>query len=72
MSVKSNAAKKALELIDENQVIGLGSGTTAAEFHKLLGEKVMQGFKVDACVPTSFEARINAIDSGLSKLLADP
>lgn len=72
MQAKINAAKKALGLIAENRIIGLGSGTTAAEFTKLLGEKSSSGFKIDACVPTSFEARMFAIKYGLSRYLCDP
>lgn len=72
MNKKENAAKKALEYIEENTVIGLGSGTTALEFIKMLGVKVEKGFKIDACIPTSFDSRINAIKYGLSHYLADP
>lgn len=72
MNAKINAAKKAFELIEENKIIGLGSGTTSAEFVKLLGDKVKSGFKIDACVPTSFDARILAIKYGLSRYLSDP
>lgn len=72
MNKKANAAGKALEYVKENKVIGLGSGTTAAEFIKLLGEKAKVGFEIDACVPTSFDSRIHAIKYGLSRYLCDP
>lgn len=72
MDKKQQAAKKALECVEENKIIGLGSGTTAAEFIKLLGEKAKVGFEIDACVPTSFDSRINAIRFGLSRYLCDP
>lgn len=72
MDKKQQAAKKALECVKENKVIGLGSGTTAAEFIKLLGEKAKAGFEIGACVPTSFDARLNAIKYDLSSYLRDP
>ncbi|MFA5077180.1 MAG: ribose 5-phosphate isomerase A [Candidatus Micrarchaeia archaeon] len=72
MLQKINAAKKALEMMEENKIIGLGSGTTAAEFVRMLGEKKKAGFKIDACIPTSFEARMFAIKYGLSRYLCDP
>ena len=72
MNKKINAAKKALEYVEEGKVIGLGSGTTAAEFVRLLAEKEHLGFKIDACVPTSLDARVCAIKHGLSRYLVDP
>ncbi len=49
---KELAAQKSLEFIEEGMVVGLGSGTTATHFIKLLGEKVKRGFKVRG-IPTS-------------------
>lgn len=72
MNAKTNAAKKSLEYVEEGSVIGLGSGTTAAEFIRMLGEKSKAGFRIDACVPTSFDSRIHAIKNGLSRYLSDP
>ncbi len=69
---KALAAAKALESIEEGKTIGLGSGTTAAEFIQLLGAKVDAGFRIDSCVPTSFDSRIHAIKCGLSRYLCDP
>jgi ribose 5-phosphate isomerase A len=43
---KELAAQRSLEFIDEGMVVGLGSGTTATHFIKLLGEKVKQGLKI--------------------------
>ncbi len=71
-SKKAKAAEKALGYVKENSIIGLGSGTTAAEFIRLLGEKAQRGFEMDACVPTSFDSRIHAIKYGLSRYLCDP
>lgn len=72
MNKKANAAKKALEFLKEGMTIGLGSGTTSEEFIRLLGEKARSGFRIDACVPTSFDARVHAIKYGLSRYLCDP
>jgi len=43
---KELAAKKALEFISSGMTVGLGSGTTATHFIKLLGERVRQGLKI--------------------------
>ena len=43
---KELAAQKSLEFIEDGMVVGLGSGTTATHFIKLLGERVRQGLKV--------------------------
>lgn len=72
MNKKANAAMKALEYLSDDLVIGLGSGTTSEEFIRLLGEKARLGFKIDACVPTSFDARVHAIKYGLSRYLCEP
>lgn len=49
---KENAAKAALTYVKSNMKIGLGTGSTAAIFVDLLGEKVAQGLNIIA-VPTS-------------------
>lgn len=72
MNKKEVAARKALDYIGTNKVIGLGSGTTAAEFIRMLGAKAHSGFDIEACVPSSFDSRICAIKCGLSKFLCDP
>src|ERR1700761_1407817 len=43
---KELAAQKSLEFVEPGMVIGLGSGTTATHFIRLLGEKVKQGLNV--------------------------
>jgi ribose 5-phosphate isomerase A len=43
---KELAAHKALEYIQEGMIVGLGSGSTATHFIKLLGQRVQQGLKV--------------------------
>lgn len=43
---KVMAAQKSLEFVEEGMVVGLGSGTTATHFIRLLGERVKAGLKV--------------------------
>jgi ribose 5-phosphate isomerase A len=43
---KQLAARRALDFIEEGMVVGLGSGSTATFFIKLLGERVQRGLKV--------------------------
>ena len=43
---KELAAQRSLEFIQDGMVVGMGSGTTATHFIKLLGERVKQGMKV--------------------------
>jgi len=49
---KELAAQKALEFIENGMIVGLGSGSTATHFIKLLGERVQQGLKVRG-IPSS-------------------
>jgi len=43
---KELAAHRSLEFIQDGMVVGIGTGTTATYFIKLLGERVKQGLKV--------------------------
>ncbi len=56
---KQRAAAKALEFVTPGMRLGLGTGTTAAHFIALLGERVAQGLDV-ICVPTSERTRTQA------------
>jgi ribose 5-phosphate isomerase A len=49
---KRRAAGKAVELIESGMVVGLGTGSTAAEFIRLLGAEVAKGLNIKA-IPTS-------------------
>jgi len=40
------AAEKSLEFVKDGMVVGLGSGSTATHFIKLLGEQVRRGLKI--------------------------
>ena len=62
---KENAAKAAVGLVKDGMVLGLGSGSTAAIFIKLLGEKAKAGKMHILCVPTSEDSRALALENGL-------
>jgi ribose 5-phosphate isomerase A len=53
---KEAAARASLQFVKDGQVVGLGSGSTATHFIKLLGEKVQSGFRVRG-IPTSVRSR---------------
>ncbi|MHA1596437.1 MAG: ribose-5-phosphate isomerase RpiA [Candidatus Asgardarchaeia archaeon] len=55
---KENASKAALSLVEDGQVIGVGSGSTVRKFIELLGEYVTQnGISIHA-VPSSLYSEI--------------
>ncbi len=62
---KINAAKKALEFVKDGMVLGLGSGTTAKEFIKLLADRVKKEKLSIKSVYTSFDSKIYAMQLGL-------
>ena len=70
---KRRAAARALDLVQPGQALGLGTGSTAAHFVELLGEKVRAGFAVTG-VPTSrrTEAVARACGVPLTTLDATP
>jgi ribose 5-phosphate isomerase A len=49
---KRQAAERALTYVEDGMLLGLGTGSTAAQFVDLLGERVAGGLKVQ-CVATS-------------------
>ncbi len=53
---KKMAAMRAVEMVEPGMRIGLGTGSTAAQFVALLGARVKAGLSV-ICVPTSEETR---------------
>lgn len=58
------AAEKALEFVKPGMKLGLGTGSTAAYFVDLLGEKVAEGLDV-LCVPTSSATKAQAEALGI-------
>ncbi len=53
---KQAAARASLRFIHDGQVVGLGTGSTAAFFIQFLGEKVKAGLKIRG-IPTSIHAQ---------------
>ncbi len=49
---KELAAKKSLDFVEDGMVVGLGTGSTATRFIKLLGNGVKRGLKIRA-IPSS-------------------
>jgi ribose 5-phosphate isomerase A len=49
---KEAAARASLRFVKDGQIVGLGSGSTAAYFIRLLGEEVKSGLRI-RCIPSS-------------------
>jgi ribose 5-phosphate isomerase A len=62
--LKRQAAAKALDLVSPGMRLGLGTGSTAAHFVDLLGQRVAAGLQV-ICVPTSERTRTQANGLGI-------
>lgn len=61
---KEAAARASLRFVRDGQVLGLGTGSTAAYFIKLLGEQVQNGLRVRG-IPTSVRSRDLALSLGI-------
>src|SRR6266404_8314373 len=61
---KEAAARASLRFIREGQVLGLGTGSTAACFIRLLGEQVKDGLRIRG-IPTSVRSRDLAESLGI-------
>ncbi|SFR39632.1 ribose-5-phosphate isomerase [Robiginitalea myxolifaciens] len=70
---KQQAAKAALKYVEPGMILGLGTGSTAAELIRLLGEQVAQGFDITG-VPSSDQSAQLAQELGipLSSLQESP
>lgn len=62
---KKAAAEAAAELVTENMVVGLGTGSTAAFLVARLGERVREGLDIVA-IPTSEATRAQALAEGIT------
>ena len=67
---KLRAAERALTFVDDGMLVGLGSGSTAAKFVDLLGQRVKEGLQV-TCVPTSEGTRVQAERLGIALTTLD-
>src|SRR5579863_965658 len=61
---KEAAARASLRFVKDGQVVGLGTGSTAAYFIKLLGEQVKNGLRIRG-IPTSVRSRELAESLGI-------
>jgi ribose 5-phosphate isomerase A len=61
---KQAAARASLEFVEDGQVIGLGTGSTAAYFIQFLGERVKAGLKIRG-IPTSIQSQQLAEKCGI-------
>jgi len=61
---KEAAAQASLRYVEDGQVVGIGTGTTAVHFIRLLGERVKQGLKIRG-IPTSDRSREMAAGLGI-------
>ena len=64
LDAKRLAAARALDFVAPGMRLGLGTGSTAAEFVTLLGARVAAGLKV-ICVPTSEQTARQAVSLGI-------
>jgi ribose 5-phosphate isomerase A len=68
--LKRQAAARALEFVQDDMKLGLGTGSTAKHFVELLGMRVRDGLKVTG-VPTSEATRTDAIRCGIALTTLD-
>ncbi|WP_256546032.1 ribose-5-phosphate isomerase RpiA [Halobellus inordinatus] len=61
---KRRAAERAAELVSDGDVVGLGTGSTAAHAIRAIGRMVADGLDVRG-VPTSFDSRALAREAGI-------
>lgn len=67
---KRRAGERATELVDEGDVVGLGTGSTAAYAIEALGERVASGLTIQG-IPTSYQSRALALDAGITLTALD-
>jgi ribose 5-phosphate isomerase A len=63
---KRNAALAAVKHVKDNFIVGLGSGSTAAYAIEAIGEKIKQEKIRLLAVPTSYQAFLLAVKSGIT------
>jgi ribose 5-phosphate isomerase A len=67
---KMQAAAAALEYVEDGMIIGLGTGSTANHFIKMLGDRVREGLSIGG-VPTSEASRRLALQEGIGLIDID-
>ena len=69
-TMKREAAQRALQFVEDGMIVGLGTGSTAAHFVDLLGEKVREGLNITG-VATSLATEKQAIAAGIALATLD-
>ncbi len=70
--LKRAVAKEALKFIEDDMVVGLGTGSTTAYFIEYLGKLIMEEELEDVYgVPTSHQSRLLAIENGIPVVSLD-
>jgi ribose 5-phosphate isomerase A len=67
---KEAAARASLRFVKDGQVVGLGTGSTAAYFIQLLGEQVKNGLRIRG-IPSSDRSREQAMSLGIPIITLD-
>ena len=67
---KEAAAHASLRFVKDGQVVGLGTGSTATHFIKLLGDEVEKGLRIRG-IPTSDRSRELALSLGIPLITLD-
>lgn len=63
-AAKRRAGRSAAETVENGAVVGLGTGSTAAEAIRVLGQRVDAGLDIIG-IPTSYQARTAAMEAGV-------
>ena len=63
-AAKRRAGESAAEAVEDGDVVGLGTGSTAAYAIRRLGQRVDSGLDIHG-IPTSFQSRMLARDAGV-------
>lgn len=69
-AAKRRASQSAVEAVEDGDIVGLGSGSTAKHAIELLGERVEEGLDI-AGIPTSFQSQELASDMGIELTTLD-
>ncbi len=70
-AMKRAAAEEALKFVEDEMIVGLGTGSTASYFIELLGKRVREeGLEVYG-IPTSYQSRLLAMENGIPLLSLD-
>ena len=69
--LKLKVAKEAVKLVEDGMVVGLGTGSTAALFIRELGNRIQEEELTVFGIPTSFEAKMLAMQYGIPLVTLD-